>query len=248
MLQKFCFILGGAGLLYFLVIILYAGLQADFAWFWLVAGSILLLDGLRLKLTGRFLWQCGIAGKAAVMFCAAAFLLFTVLCSRVISGMYYSAPDNLEYVVVLGAQVRGEIPSLSLRYRLDRAAEYARENPETVFILSGGQGSGEYISEAECMYRYMTEHGVEKSRLVKEDRSESTVQNLLYSNELTGCADAKTGIISNNFHIYRALKIARKQGYQTVSGVPARTGAILVTHFVVREVFALMNEWRRGTI
>ena len=75
----------------------------------------------------------------------------------IIGAMTAKAPQNLDYVIVLGAHVRGTVPSRALRKRLDCAKAYAEENPDTIFFLSGGQGSGEDITEAEAMYRYLTE-------------------------------------------------------------------------------------------
>ncbi|MDD7350525.1 MAG: YdcF family protein, partial [Clostridiales bacterium] len=169
-------------------------------------------------------------------------ILFAVICAGVIRGMFCSGSEDLDYVVVLGAQVRGVTPSRALKKRLDKALEYAGENENTIFILSGGQGSGEDISEAECMRRYLTEHGISEDRLVLEDRSATTRENLEFSDRLTGCGKAETGILSNNFHIFRAVRLAEKQGYQHAEGIAAPSDPIMQVHYVIREVFALVKE------
>ena len=125
-------------------------------------------------------------------------LCFSLICSRVISGMRTSARKDLDYVVVLGAHVKGEVPSRALELRLKAALKYARENEDTVLILSGGQGSGEDITEAKCMENYLTAHGIPKERLVSEEKSTRTKENLKFSDDLTGCSKKNTGILSHN--------------------------------------------------
>ena len=152
-----------------------------------------------------------------------------------------SAADAGPYgaIIVLGAQVKGTRPSRSLLMRLERARSYALENPDTILILSGGQGPGEDISEARCMYEYLTQAGIPEEQLVLEDRSTSTHENLVFSDELTNCSRTSCGIISNSFHIYRALLLARKAGYADPAGIPAQSDPVLVVHLVVREAAAL---------
>ena len=106
-------------------------------------------------------------------------------------------------------------------------------------ILSGGQGDDEEISEAVCMRNYLTAAGVEEDRLILEDRSTSTRENLLFSDQLTGCGSARCGIISNDFHICRVLKLARQAGYRDCYGIPAEGDPVMELHYIVRESVAL---------
>ncbi|MEI3193353.1 MAG: YdcF family protein [Lachnospiraceae bacterium] len=89
-----------------------------------------------------------------------------------------------DYLVVLGAQVRGTVPSRALKKRLDTAAEYLGKNLETKVVVSGGKGAGEEITEAEAMENYLLELGIEKDRIIMEDRSTTTSENLRYTGEL----------------------------------------------------------------
>jgi uncharacterized SAM-binding protein YcdF (DUF218 family) len=89
---------------------------------------------------------------------------------------------------------------------------------------------------------------VDPERLVLEDRSVSTRENLVFSDQLTGCGKARTGIVSNNFHIYRAVGLARKLGYAHPEGIAASSDAVMQVHFVVREIFALAKEKLKGHI
>ncbi|WP_373219304.1 YdcF family protein [Ruminococcus sp. 5_1_39BFAA] len=248
-MSTICFTTGTLCLIYYILIILYAGLTADFAWIWLLAAAALSGIGALIRCETRHpsiipTWlRCPI-----LVVIGAGILLFLFISTGIIKGMYSQGSKNLEYVIVLGAQVKGDKPSRALKKRLDKAAEYAQENPETILILSGGQGSGEDITEAKCMEEYLTAHGIPGQRLILEEKSTTTKENLKFSDELTGCGTARTGILSNNFHICRAVKLARKLGYTSPEGVAAPSDPIMQLHYVVREVFALVKEKLAGNI
>ncbi len=96
-----------------------------------------------------------------------------------------------------------------MQYRLDKAKEYLTENPSTKCIVSGGQGLNEPFSEAEGMAKYLIEQGISEDRIIKEDKSQSTKENIINSSKYIE-SDASVGIITNNFHMFRALQISRK--------------------------------------
>jgi uncharacterized SAM-binding protein YcdF (DUF218 family) len=162
-----------------------------------------------------------------------------------------SKPEkNLDYIIVLGAQVRGDKPSKSLYRRIEVAAQYLKDNPETVAIVSGGMGNGENISEAQCMYEYLIDMGIDGDRIILEDKSTSTEENIDFSMKIIkelSHKDAKVGIITNNFHIFRAKCICQKQGLQVV-GIPAKSDEILLLNYMVREAFGLVEHKLRGII
>ena len=112
----------------------------------------------------------------------------------------------------------------------------------------GGQGTGEDISEAACMKAWLSERGIKEERMILEDKSASTRENLIFSDQRTGCAGENVGIISNNFHIYRALRLAEAWGYEQAEGIAASSDPIMQPHYVVREVFALVKECISGNI
>ncbi len=245
-------ILAGTGLIclvYYGVIIFYVGLATDFAWIWLAGGSV--LEGMALGLS--FLQRHGKAVPGwiwlggGVIF-GAGLLLVLYLGILVVSGMNSKGSKDLDYVVVLGAHVQGETPSKALRKRLEAALDYGKKNPDAILVLTGGQGSGEDITEAECMRRWLTKRGIPEERLVLEDSSTSTRENLLFAKALTGCHQKRTGILSNDFHIYRALQLARHLGYEQAEGIAASSDLILQPHSVVREIFALVKEKITGNI
>lgn len=147
---------------------------------------------------------------------------------------------DCQYIVVLGAKVNGTSPSLSLRERIDAAEQYLKAHPNTIAILSGGQGPDEQISEAECMYHQLAARGIPKKQLWLEDQATSTWENLNFSLELieekTGNRPTTLGIISSEYHLFRASLFASDCGVEAV-GIPADTAWLsLKVNYLLREV------------
>lgn len=175
-------------------------------------------------------------------------LILGILAAAVTAGFILGAAHpNLqpacEYIIVLGAGVRGTVPSLSLSERIQTAYRYLTANPSTVAILSGGQGPGEEITEAACMYGELTKMGIDGSRLLLEERSTSTLENITFSLDVlesaTGAQPETIGIISSEYHIFRAKQFAKKLELDPV-GIPAKTSWItLRLNYYLREIAAV---------
>jgi uncharacterized SAM-binding protein YcdF (DUF218 family) len=144
----------------------------------------------------------------------------------------------VDYIIILGARVKGEIPSLALQYRIDAAADYMKKNKETIAIASGGQGPGEDITEAEAIKRGLVAHGIPSNRILLEDRSTDTVENIRFSKKLIPNHLEKGLIVTNDFHLYRAKSIARDQGL-ILKGIPAETPTVAIPKSYVREYLAI---------
>ena len=123
-----------------------------------------------------------------------------------------------------------------------RALLYLEENPGTRAVLSGGKGDGEQISEAEAMYRYLTEHGVDGGRLIREERSTNTKENLDYSLELIGSTEPAIGVVTNNFHVFRGVMIGRKCGCREIYPVPSRYRSWRLLLYIPREILAIIKD------
>ena len=147
-------------------------------------------------------------------------------------------------VIVLGAGVNGTVPSLALQSRLNCAEEYLEEHPGIPVVLSGGQGPGEDITEADAMYTFLTaRHPEWETRFIREDRATSTAENFRYSLALLEengvAADTPVAVITNDFHKYRAGLIARRMNLNTVEiGVPLPWWWLTFNYYA-RESFAL---------
>lgn len=220
-------------LVYYLILGIGVRFGQSLMWLWPVVSAACI---------GRFLlFRNGAPGiprwllrsvRCLVALGVAAFLLVEGL---ILSGCFHQAPAGLDYVVVLGAKVDGTKPSGALRNRIQVAAEYLAQNSDTIAVASGGQGADEGISEAQCIWNGLTERGISPERILLEDQSTSTVENLRNSFAEIGNEGASVGVVSNDFHIYRALRTARKLGNYDVYGVPVATSWISLPHYLLRE-------------
>ncbi|MDD6069727.1 MAG: YdcF family protein [Clostridiales bacterium] len=229
-------------LIYFILYVVFVDVTNTFTYFWLAAGigciafSVLyrkMIEG-QLVLPPLVKWVFG-------MLAATGFLV--ILITEVIIILYGAEQPSkqADYVLVLGAQVKGTKPTYSLMKRLDVAYEYLMENPDTVVILSGGQGPGEDVTEAYAMSVYMKAKGLEESRIILEDRSTNTYENIIYSRELMDSPDASVVLVTNYFHVFRGVGVAKKQGLTNVEGLGAPTKWYTVPNQYLREAFAVIK-------
>lgn len=150
-----------------------------------------------------------------------------------------------QFMVVLGAGLHGSTPSLSLQYRLDDAYDYLVAHPDVICVVSGGQGPDEDISEAECMFDILTDRGIDPSRILIENHSTSTQENLFYSINLiedyTCVRPTEINVLTSEYHLLRAGIFAKEQGV-TAYGVPSETRwpALFVNYFL-REIAGIWH-------
>lgn len=159
------------------------------------------------------------------------------------SGASGTEEPESQYLLVLGAGVNGTVPSHSLSQRLHAAYDYLTAYPGAICIVSGGQGPGEDITEAKCMYDWLTGKGIDCSRVWMEDKATSTEENIRFTltliEEKTGQRPETMAILSSEYHLYRASLMAEDEGI-TMLGVPAKTRPFpLRWHYYFREILAL---------
>lgn len=231
-----------------LVLVLVRSLGTRFSGFLLLGAAALLtaswlLDRLaagndRWRLVRRGFYGCLAVGLAALLG------LEVFIINR---GRSDRTPLPADAVIVLGAGVNGTEPSLSLRTRLDAALDYLEACPDVPAVLTGGTGYGEEISEAQCMYDYLTERGVEPDRLILEDQASNTAENFARSRPLleeagVDPAEDTVAVVTNDFHMARSELIARRQGYGDVAGIPAPIPWLhLEVNYHLREAFAMVK-------
>lgn len=178
---------------------------------------------------------------------AAVFLLcvgYACVLTGFMIGAASQAPADGATVVVLGCKVNGTSPSLMLLKRLEAAERYLKEHPGSTAILSGGQGRGEDISEAQCMFDYLTAAGIEESRLILEDKSTTTLENIRFSRAIIveRSLSREVAIVTDGFHELRAANFAEREGL-TPSAVPAKTPWFVFPTYYVRELFGLTYQF-----
>lgn len=154
---------------------------------------------------------------------SAAVLLAVSILLNVTAAKTAAADDapDAEYVIVFGAGVHGETPSLILYNRTETAYTYLKDHPGSKAILSGGRGDGESITEAEAMRRLLTGWGVEADRLIPEERAADTIENAKYSAELIEDKHASVLAVSNTFHLRRCVEELNNAGLDNISTLSA---------------------------
>ena len=173
------------------------------------------------------------------------FVIAAVTGCFIIHAAFGDASQEQEYIVVLGAGVNGTVPSLSLRERINAAHDYLTAHPDAIAVVSGGKGNGEDITEALCMYNELTKMGIDGSRVWMEDQATSTFENLKFSmaliEEKTGSRPASIGIVSSEYHLFRAGLFASAQNVTSV-GIPAvTTWPHLRINYFIREIIAVWH-------
>lgn len=223
------------------IMILGVGSGTKFWLVWEAIGLFFLLWALLLHM-GVFISHKRIGIFFHTMVAMTAVVL-AVFCGMIACEFTSKGQKNLDYIVVLGAQVRENGPSVVLKYRLDAAIIYLKENSNTKCIVSGGQGVNEPFSEAEGMADYLIRNGIEKERIFWEDQSTNTVENIRYSKELLEESYQGVGVVTNNFHTFRAVRIAKAQGLKGVCGIAADSNKFYLPNNVLRECCGILKDW-----
>ena len=256
---------------YWLLMFLYSGYLLQQHWIWIAFVLFFFLNaaaawGYRKGLREMPLWLV-----TAVHTTAFAFLAVMLTAGILVaSGMQEHTVQNPEYCVVLGASVRpdGSL-SPSLKRRLDEAIRFSDKNPATRFVLSGGKGAREPVTEAEAMGSYLLYNGVPENRLLLEVQSKNTYENILYSEALIsrvrseekqkGLRPARhtpegasviqaedlpfrVAVLSADYHLFRAVHMANRLTGTEHFGVGAETDPVLFLHFAARECIAIVKD------
>lgn len=171
---------------------------------------------------------------------------FTFVSTLMGVTMTRAVPPSGCDVVILGSGVKDGKPDIMLKDRLDTAATYLLENPDSRAICCGGTDPRDQLSEAEVMRRYLVNKGVDNHRILLDEQSTSTEENIRFAVTLMGEEERPIAICSSNFHLYRAKMFAGKEGLGEVSLLAAPTPAMLLPAFWFREVFGISRMWLLG--
>lgn len=154
--------------------------------------------------------------------------------------------DDVDYMIVLGARLYGDVPSPALHERLKVAEKYLQDDTDLKVIVSGGQGPDEYISEAEAMEKYLINKGIDKNRIVIEDKSTSTFENIRNSlniiKEVDDLENPRVLLVTNKFHVFRSKLLANRLGARAY-GLPAEIPPTIVIPQYIREYFAVIKSF-----
>lgn len=191
----------------------------------------------------QWLWRVGWIG-VAIWLCTVA-LFFRFIDKGI--DMPAAQATGTAAIIVLGSGTPHCVASPTLAARLDKGLALARRLPSIPVVVSGGQDFGMHCTEADVMAAYLIERGLSPERLVREDRSTSTEENLVFSRGLLAArgvdAHARMIVVTSDFHVMRATRIARKAGLASVTGVAAPTPLYLRYNAWLREYFAYISGW-----
>ncbi len=178
-------------------------------------------------------------------------LVILITCFAAMASHFWDKGEkDLDYIVVLGAQMRDYGPSIIFKYRLDAAYTYLSENPDTLCIVSGGQGANESISEGDGGKEYLVSRGIASDRIIAETKAMDTNENVRYSLDIMRQAagsdkQLKIGIVTNNFHVFRGVHLAKKLTDDEVCGIAAYTVPCYLPNNMVRECFGLIRDFSK---
>ena len=237
----------GAACLVYGFIVRMAGSGTSFYMVWIAAGLACM--------AGTGLLACGIWRKlpdwvriGLLGMVLAGMLTVAVITTLIFTTFSCQEAEDVDYLLVLGAQMRTDGPSKALRFRLDRAFDYLEEHPDCLCILSGGQGSNEPVAEAVGMKTYLQGRGINPDRLILEDRSRNTIENIRNSMKLFDPQQDSIGIVTSDFHMYRSLRLAKKQGIRHAQGIPAGSDRLYLPNNVFRENIGVIKDLLAGNM
>lgn len=219
----------------------------------IVIGTVGLYTCVRFPTVAR--WICQLwdvtAGRAILIAAAVLVALLVLVFVIVTVNMIRAndrAPSENATVVVLGAAIRGDQPSRSLRTRLDAAVEYLSAHPSAACIVSGGQGRDEVCTEASVMRAYLIRAGIAPDRIYVEDRSTSTYENIVFSQEIIEehGLSPQIALATQEFHQYRAQRLAEKAGFREVGAVTAYSRPDLLGCYWMRDFFGVCHMFLFG--
>ncbi|MDP4118196.1 MAG: YdcF family protein [Bacillota bacterium] len=233
-------------ILYYFICGFIAGFDLSILWVWPAAGCFFILI--------HVMNRKNILPKAVKILKVLIYIgviVFITLETVIASGFLCKGTGNLDYIIVPGARVKGDKPGQALEYRIVGAYKYLSDYPDTKIIACGGKGSGETVSEAECIRSELVKSGIPENRIYIEDKSTNTGENIKYTFDkfpFLKNKDIKIGIVTNNFHIRRSTYLAMKRSSAKIYGIPVRYSIILLPHSMMREVCAIIVDTIQGNI
>nr|WP_307486838.1 YdcF family protein [Eubacterium multiforme] len=245
LLNIIIFILGIICIAYFLFVNMIFG-YTTFSSFYLVIGIIMILYGIFItKLLKIEAFKRIFKPLKLLLLCGILIFIITELCI-----IFYpkTSEKSCNYIVVLGAGIRGENLTTTLRDRLNATLDYINNtNYDGKIIVSGGQGPGESITEAEAMRRYLVEKGINNNRIILEDKATNTFQNFKYSKDIIenlnegNTKNSNIKVVTTDFHALRSNIIGKRNGYENISFYTSNTKWYLVPSMYAREFFAVFK-------
>lgn len=240
-------LLGVICFIYYIICLAAGGKGISILYAWWLIGAVLCILGITGLIACRK--KAGRVQKIYVLFDTAflaLFLTFVIFAGLVIGDMKETADRNCDYIIVLGAAVNGTEPTEVLQKRIDAAYGYLIENENAKVIGTGGQGTGEEISEGQCIANELEKMGIEKERILYEEKSTTTVENIRFALEKITDKPQCIAVVSSGFHIFRSKLILRDYTDASVYGISARGTSVFTLHYILREYIVLIIDLALG--
>lgn len=229
-------------IIYYGIVIAYSSLHTSFVWFWPFCAVMTALAAFILQ-TRFYLSFPSIIHCFIKVFMIIILSFFLILFFKIwnTAHSYKKYMQDADYLIIPGAIVRGSRPSNVLLSRIRTAYDYLESHPKTIAILSGYQNANAKISQGKCMQNELRKMGIPAYRLLVEAYARTTEENLKFSKDYITLQNPVIGIVSNDFHLYRTIKIAKQCGYKHIYGIPAKTPRPILIHCYIRELFAVIK-------
>ena len=168
------------------------------------------------------------------------FLMAMYCISAILNLIHIGRNKKLDYIIVLGAGIKGKQVTPLLAGRIDKGIELLKYNPNAKLILSGGMGPGEDIPEGVAMAAYAKDKGVSDERIIVEDKSKNTYENLLFSSKLIDKENPKLALVTTSYHVFRALVFAKKLNIPCI-GYGSKTKWYFTLNALIREYIGYLS-------
>lgn len=216
----------------------------------LILCAVLLLAALDLRFA-FFSWPrvkvLKMLGWALRLTVAAGALIILFFCGKVIAGSLIRTAGEAENAIVLGMALEKGQPTRDLLLRLDTAEQYLKQHPESTLILTGGNSGESGQTEAAVMQELLLARGIPEERLLLEDRAEDTRENFVNTAELID-PTAPVVLISSNYHMDRATRMAEESGFRQILRLPAPSSPLPYGANLMWEVILDINDWKNGLV
>ena len=216
-------------------------------------GALLIASGL---LLGEIISKCK-TSRAFFIAAVICIILIAVFLAAFFTTLHIivmhskTTDEERSTLIILGCKIRGSTPSKALLNRAKAAAEYMKKHPCAITIASGGQGKHEDLCEAQCIYSILVDEGIDGGRIILEDKSTNTDENIRFSREIINknALSKDVAIATSDYHQYRASLICKKFGLNACA-VSTKSSPLYVPTYFTREVFGVWAEkimiYRKG--
>lgn len=241
----------------FILIILNPGTFLDivfsFTHIWLALGAYLIFVGIYRIKTGHSFWSIWKKWIKRTFICLASIagIVAVINLCLILNPAIVSTNESAEHVILLGGGIDkdGKLPK-SVISRVEKAADYLNQHPESICVVTGGTLKWLPYPEAPELKNQLVKRGVAAERILVEDQALDTIQNFQLSckmlEEFKGesteeILNATTAVVTSRYHLRRSERLARRMGFKNIKGIPAGCPAIYVLHSYVREICAYVK-------